>query len=85
MALEVIENGGASRDRTDDLIVANDALSQLSYSPTIVASDFITGCFILIMVPRLAALSSSPCLQCAIRKTISLCLLADTGSVLNRA
>src|SRR5438046_1776698 len=27
--------GGASRDRTDDLIVANDALSQLSYSPTI--------------------------------------------------
>ena len=26
-------NGGASRDRTDDLIVANDALSQLSYSP----------------------------------------------------
>jgi hypothetical protein len=31
----VIEKiGGASRDRTDDLIVANDALSQLSYSPT---------------------------------------------------
>jgi hypothetical protein len=28
------EIGGASRDRTDDLIVANDALSQLSYSPT---------------------------------------------------
>ena len=28
------KNGGASRDRTDDLIVANDALSQLSYSPT---------------------------------------------------
>jgi hypothetical protein len=25
--------GGASRARTDDLIVANDALSQLSYSP----------------------------------------------------
>ena len=32
---QVIEGfGGASRDRTDDLIVANDALSQLSYSPT---------------------------------------------------
>ncbi len=32
---QVIERiGGASRDRTDDLIVANDALSQLSYSPT---------------------------------------------------
>ena len=27
------KNGGASRARTDDLIVANDALSQLSYSP----------------------------------------------------
>ena len=26
--------GGASRDRTDGLVVANDALSQLSYSPT---------------------------------------------------
>ena len=27
--------GGASRDRTNDLIVANDALSQLSYSPVL--------------------------------------------------
>jgi hypothetical protein len=27
------EFGGASRDRTDGLVVANDALSQLSYSP----------------------------------------------------
>ena len=25
--------GGADRDRTDDLLVANEALSQLSYSP----------------------------------------------------
>ena len=33
--------GGASRDRTDDLIVANDALSQLSYSPTWGWVDFI--------------------------------------------
>jgi hypothetical protein len=33
--------GGASRDRTDDLIVANDALSQLSYSPTRGWVDFI--------------------------------------------
>jgi hypothetical protein len=39
---QVIEkNGGASRDRTDDLIVANDALSQLSYSPPIDIHDFI--------------------------------------------
>src|ERR1700730_283804 len=29
------EFGGASRDRTDGLVVANDALSQLSYSPTL--------------------------------------------------
>ncbi len=28
--------GGASRARTDDLIVANDALSQLSYSPIVI-------------------------------------------------
>lgn len=34
MLLVVEVFGGASRDRTDDLIVANDALSQLSYSPT---------------------------------------------------
>jgi hypothetical protein len=35
LSRQVIEMiGGASRDRTDDLIVANDALSQLSYSPT---------------------------------------------------
>ena len=26
--------GGAERDRTADLLVANEALSQLSYSPT---------------------------------------------------
>ena len=30
---KLLKYGGASRDRTDDLIVANDALSQLSYSP----------------------------------------------------
>ena len=28
-----VKFGGASRDRTDGLVVANDALSQLSYSP----------------------------------------------------
>ena len=28
-------NGGAGRDRTDDLLIANEALSQLSYSPTL--------------------------------------------------
>ena len=33
--LRVIEfYGGAERDRTADLLVANEALSQLSYSPT---------------------------------------------------
>ena len=35
---EVIEKiGGASRARTDDLLVANEALSQLSYSPTLIS------------------------------------------------
>ncbi len=28
-----MQNGGADRDRTDDLVIANDALSQLSYGP----------------------------------------------------
>ncbi len=28
-----IINGGRDRDRTDDLLVANEALSQLSYTP----------------------------------------------------
>ena len=28
-----MKNGGADRNRTDDLVIANDALSQLSYSP----------------------------------------------------
>jgi hypothetical protein len=33
--METIEFlGGAERDRTADLLVANEALSQLSYSPT---------------------------------------------------
>ena len=41
---QVLEDGGASRDRTDDLIVANDALSQLSYSPV---SGWIDGSVIL--------------------------------------
>ena len=27
------KNGGADRDQTDDLVVANDALYQLSYCP----------------------------------------------------
>jgi hypothetical protein len=34
--LRTVENecdGGAERDRTADLVIANDALSQLSYSP----------------------------------------------------
>ena len=29
------ENGGARRDRTADLVIANDALSQLSYGPSV--------------------------------------------------
>jgi hypothetical protein len=33
-AIKAWETGGADRDRTDDLVIANDALSQLSYCPT---------------------------------------------------
>ena len=32
-------NGGPDRDRTDDLVIANDALSQLSYRPIIAYGD----------------------------------------------
>ena len=50
-------NGGASRDRTDDLIVANDALSQLSYSPT--REDY-TGCATILAASRWETKRSSP-------------------------
>ena len=40
---KLLKFGGASRDRTDDLIVANDALSQLSYSPTKVGNTGSAG------------------------------------------
>jgi hypothetical protein len=32
------KRGGARRDRTADLVIANDALSQLSYGPIVTAS-----------------------------------------------
>jgi hypothetical protein len=58
--LEVAEIGGASRDRTDDLIVANDALSQLSYSPV---CGWIVHCSTILAVARdsdqMAGLSSN--------------------------
>ena len=34
-SLTIIESGGPDRDRTDDLLDANQALSQLSYGPKI--------------------------------------------------
>jgi hypothetical protein len=33
------ETGGADRDRTDDLLNANQALSQLSYSPLLIEKE----------------------------------------------
>ena len=30
---QLLMNGGAEEDRTPDLVIANDALSQLSYGP----------------------------------------------------
>ena len=44
--LQTAAFGGAERDRTAGLLVANEALSQLSYSPTL--SDF----YILPAIPR---------------------------------
>ena len=35
------ENGGARRDRTDDLMLAKHALSQLSYGPIILSLNHI--------------------------------------------
>jgi hypothetical protein len=35
----IIPAGGARRDRTDDLLLAKQALSQLSYGPSAMASD----------------------------------------------
>ena len=32
----ILKNGGGKRDRTDDLLNANQALSQLSYTPRLV-------------------------------------------------
>ena len=36
--LRTRKDGGARRDRTADLVIANDALSQLSYGPIVAAS-----------------------------------------------
>ena len=33
------KNGGGKRDRTDDLLNANQALSQLSYTPSLVSAS----------------------------------------------
>jgi hypothetical protein len=45
------ESGGASRARTDGLVVANDALSQLSYSPTKRTNDQAAKLFYQRFVP----------------------------------
>ncbi len=42
-------NGGRDRDRTDDLLVANEALSQLSYTPdkSVFYGVSVTGTYLL--------------------------------------
>ena len=42
-----LKNGGADRDRTDDLRLAKPALSQLSYSPTLFWRGFFGGVILL--------------------------------------
>jgi hypothetical protein len=50
---QVLERiGGASRARTDGLVVANDALSQLSYSPTKRTNYCTANLFYQRFVPR---------------------------------
>ena len=39
-----IKSGGADRDRTDDLVIANDALFRLSYGPSCKSCDD-SACF----------------------------------------
>ncbi len=34
-----LKNGGGKRDRTDDLLNANQALSQLSYTPSLASAN----------------------------------------------
>ena len=36
LANEIVKNGGDERDRTADLLIANETLSQLSYIPTVI-------------------------------------------------
>ena len=40
--------GGASRDRTDDLLVANQSLSQLSYGPILIKHGLWNAMFVLV-------------------------------------
>ena len=44
MTIQSKRYGGARRDRTDDLLNANQALSQLSYGPGIIISGHIGQC-----------------------------------------
>ena len=42
-----VRNGGASRDRTDDPLLAKQVLSQLSYGPSACPFCFMRRCFSL--------------------------------------
>jgi hypothetical protein len=53
---EAIENGGAKRDRTADLLHAMQALSQLSYGPVPMRIGLVTD-------PKMRALLSKPRLK----------------------
>jgi hypothetical protein len=48
-------NGGADRDRTDDILLAKQALSQLSYSP--ILQGCATSRFALLLCSRCTALA----------------------------
>ena len=39
----LLDTGGANRDRTDDLLLAKQALSQLSYGPAVLILELVGG------------------------------------------
>src|SRR5687768_12210313 len=61
--------GGAGRDRTDDLLIANEALSQLSYSPTFVEGTAANEPRAACIPAAGSADSTSPFLQRPVQET----------------
>ncbi len=79
------KTGGASRDRTDDLLLARQMLSQLSYDPSTLSRSWITA-----LIHFLSTLHSTPDYASLIRATNMLtcypfCLFAQNQSLAHHA